>query len=178
MWKKTALTGVLLITILGAVDCGRQVNRVPVVPLTGIVTSQGEGTLEGVLVTAQRLNSSISVTVESDKQGRYTFPTSRLAPGRYKLTVRAVGFDPANSDVEAEVTGKKTTDFDIRLEKTKNLAAQLSDAEWLDSVPGSGQGNDLFFNCVHCHSLSLALQSNDNESEFRNVIVRMRSYLT
>jgi len=178
MCKKTALIGVLFVIILGQVDCGRQINREAVVPLTGIVTSQKEGAMEGVLVTAQRVGGSIAVTVDSDKQGRYTFPASRLTPGDYQLTIRAVGYEADNPNMIATVADSKTTEFDIRLDKTSNLAAQLSDAEWLDSVPGTEQQKDIFFNCVHCHSLSLALESNHNEAEFRSVIVRMRNYLT
>ena len=47
--------------------------------LTGRVTSAQEGAMEGVLVSAQRDGSPISVTVVTDQAGRYGFPAERLA---------------------------------------------------------------------------------------------------
>src|SRR5437870_13769987 len=67
--------------------------------LTGKVTSAEEGAMEGVLVSAKKAGSTITVTVVSDREGRYRFPEKKLTPGKYALTVRAVGYelDDANS---------------------------------------------------------------------------------
>jgi hypothetical protein len=48
--------------------------------LTGVVRSAEEGPLEGVLVSAQRVNTPVTVTVVSDASGRYSFPRNRLDP--------------------------------------------------------------------------------------------------
>src|SRR5260370_9662371 len=61
--------------------------------LTGEVISGGGGAMEGVLVSARKVGSTITVTVVSDAQGRYRFPASKLDPGRYELGIRAVGFE-------------------------------------------------------------------------------------
>ena len=61
--------------------------------LSGVVSSAEEGAMEGVLVSAKKAGSTITVTVVSDKQGHYSFPASKLEPGKYSLKVRAVGFD-------------------------------------------------------------------------------------
>jgi len=50
--------------------------------LGGRVTSQEDGPMEGVLVSAKRTGSTITVTVVTDAQGRYSFPRSRLEPGQ------------------------------------------------------------------------------------------------
>src|SRR5439155_5270112 len=42
--------------------------------LTGQVTSAGEGPLEGVLVSAKKAGSTVTITVVSDERGRYRFP--------------------------------------------------------------------------------------------------------
>src|SRR5262245_10705119 len=63
------------------------------VALSGQVTSVAEGPMEGVLVSAKKLNSTITVTVVSDAQGQYRFPAAKLSPGQYALRVRAVGYD-------------------------------------------------------------------------------------
>ena len=59
--------------------------------LSGTVTSQAEGAMEGVIVGAKRAGSTMTVSVVSDKQGRYAFPAERLEPGSYTLRVRATG---------------------------------------------------------------------------------------
>jgi hypothetical protein len=42
--------------------------------LTGQVTSEAEGAMEGVVVSARRDGSTVTVSVLSDAQGRYSFP--------------------------------------------------------------------------------------------------------
>src|SRR5262245_40041382 len=61
-------------------------------PLSGQVTSAKEGAMEGVLVTAHKEGSPVSVTVVSDATGRYSFPADRLEPGHYDFRIRAVGY--------------------------------------------------------------------------------------
>ena len=50
--------------------------------LTGTVSSEAEGNMEGVVVTAKKPGSIVQVSVTTDAQGRYTFPENRLEPGR------------------------------------------------------------------------------------------------
>ena len=55
------------------------------VALSGQVSSAEEGVMEGVVVSAKRDGSTITVSVVTDAQGRYAFPASRLDPktGQY-----------------------------------------------------------------------------------------------
>src|SRR5881396_683696 len=92
--------------------------------LTGIVSSEAEGKMEGVVVTARRAKSIVQVSVTTDAEGRYSFPRNRLEPGEYALAVRAVGYD-IDSPAKATVNGKAAT-ADIKLKQTKNLAGQLT----------------------------------------------------
>ena len=64
------------------------------IALTGQVTSAEEGAMEGVLVNAKK--GTITISVVSDAQGRYSFPSSKLAPGQYTLSIRAIGYDLEN----------------------------------------------------------------------------------
>src|SRR5215470_12466048 len=57
--------------------------------LTGIVSSEAEGKMEGVVVTAQRPGSIVQISVTTDAEGRYSFPRNRLEPGEYALSTRA-----------------------------------------------------------------------------------------
>ena len=106
------------------------------VALTGQVTSAEEGAMEGVLVSAKKAGSTITITVVSDRDGRFSFPASKLEPGQYALRIRAVGYDLDNHK-SIEVAAQKTTTLDLKLRKTEDLAAQMSNAEWINSIPGN-----------------------------------------
>ena len=61
------------------------------VALTGQVSSAEEGPMEGVVVSAKRDGSTMSVSVITDERGRFAFPAARLEAGRYALKARAAG---------------------------------------------------------------------------------------
>lgn len=143
--------------------------------LTGRVTSTDEGPMEGVLVSAKKAGSTITITVVSDQQGRYRFPATKLAPGQYALSIRAVGYEMEGAGV-AEVNADKTATADLKLHKTKRLAAQLTNAEWLASVPGTQQQKSTLLSCVGCHTVERIVRSQYNASEFMKVLQRMANY--
>ena len=147
----------------------------PAVALTGQVTSQEEGRMEGVLVSAKRDGSTITTTVVSDAQGRYSFPASRLAPGRYAIAIRAVGYE-LETAAPAEVAVEKTTERDLKLKKTADLAAQLSNGEWLVSMPGTVEQKQEFLGCIGCHTVQPITRSKYNAADFVHVLKRMRNY--
>ncbi|HWF94023.1 MAG TPA: carboxypeptidase-like regulatory domain-containing protein, partial [Xanthobacteraceae bacterium] len=98
--------------------------------LSGQVSSAEEGAMEGVLVSAKKDGSTITTTVVSNDKGQFSFPADRLEPGHYNIAIRAAGYDltgPKSLDIGA---GAAAT-ADIKLQKAKNVAAQLSNAEWL-----------------------------------------------
>src|ERR1700752_2707214 len=104
--------------------------------LRGVVSSQQEGLMEGVVVSVRRDGANFTVSVVSDAQGKYSFPRSHLEPGKYTLTIRAVGYDLSGSGSVTIAEGK-VSNVDLKLEKTKDLASQLSSLEWAMSVPGT-----------------------------------------
>jgi virginiamycin B lyase len=127
------------------------------IALSGVVSSQQEGLMEGVVVSARRDGANFTVSVVSDAHGKYSFP--RLMPGKYVLTIRAVGYD-LNGPAAVEVAEGKTSNADLKLEKTKDLAAQLSSLEWAMSVPGTPEQKDTLVyqtvSCAYCHALERA----------------------
>jgi len=127
--------------------------------LTGVVTSEAEGAMEGVLVSAKRVGGKITVTVASNKAGWYAFPADRLSAGQYQLSIRAIGYEMANASQVATV-GKGAARSDLRLQRTRDIASQLTDAEWLMSIPGTReQKQRLFVVCTNCHMLGHILKS-------------------
>jgi len=145
------------------------------VALTGQVSSREEGRMEGVLVSAQREGSTVTTTVVSDAQGHYSFPSSSLAPGRYSLRVRAAGYELDGSQT-AEVKAETTSQLDLKLRKAEDLAAQLSNGEWLLSFPGINEQKQSLLSCVSCHTLERIARSHYSAEEFVPVLKRMRNY--
>src|SRR5215469_11449607 len=92
------------------------------VALSGRVTSAAEGPMEGVVVSAKQANGTVTVSVVSDHDGRYSFPAKRLAPGHYFVSIRAEGYELDGNGVTDIAAGKTTTD-DLMLKKAGNLAA-------------------------------------------------------
>src|SRR5262245_55354277 len=145
--------------------------------LTGIVSSAEEGAMEGVLVRAKKAGSTITITVVSDAKGRYAFPSAKLEPGKYSLRIRAVGYDLAGPD-SAEVVAGRTATADLKLRKTADLAAQLSNGEWLASFPGTDQQKAVMRNCVGCHTLERVARSQYDADTFMKVVLpRMQGYV-
>src|SRR4030095_4493365 len=141
--------------------------------ITGIVSSEAEGKMEGVVVTARRAKSIVEVSVTTDAGGRYAFPQDRLQPGEYTLSARAVGYDIA-TPAKATVSSIEPATADIKLKKTKNLAGQLSNAEWMMSFPGTEEQKAPLLNCVGCHTLERIARSTHDADEGTQVITRMR----
>ena len=95
------------------------------VALTGKVSSASEPVMEGVVVSAKRDGSTITVSVITDDKGQYSFPAARLEPGHYTLGIRAVGYE-LDGPKAADVTAGAATTSDIKLTPTHNLASQLT----------------------------------------------------
>lgn len=147
--------------------------------LDGVVRSQEEGPMEGVVVTGRRDGANFTVSVVSDAKGRYRFPRSRLEPGRYGVTMRATGYDLVDPGA-VEVTAGRTATLDLTLRKTKDLASQLTSIEWAMSMPGPADQKDKFVyqaaSCAYCHSFGRIMKSKHTAEQFVPVISRMQAY--
>ena len=145
------------------------------IALGGRVSSTEDGAMEGVLVSAHRDGSPITVTVVTDQTGRYAFPADRLAAGRYALTIRAVGYE-LDGAATAAVAAEHTATTDLTLRKAKDLAAQLTSTEWLISMPGTAEQKRPLIECMSCHTLERVLRSKYSADQFVEVLRRMQGY--
>src|SRR5258708_11655667 len=143
--------------------------------ISGTVSSAQEGAMEGVLVTAKKDGATISTTVVSDDKGRYAFPANRLEAGHYTIKIRATGYIPS-ARMAADVASGKTTNVDLKLAKTDNIAAQLSSAEWLASMPGTDEQKAFLQDCTTCHTLIRPLSSGFTAEDFMKIIPCMGTY--
>src|ERR1700729_1493057 len=83
--RKGAISVVaVLIAIVISLQFSARGQRSAKAALSGAVSSDAEGPMEGVLVSAKQLGANISFTVVSDKQGRYSFAPNELPAGQYK----------------------------------------------------------------------------------------------
>ena len=142
--------------------------------LTGQVSSQEEGPMEGVLVSVKRDGSTVRTTVVSNAQGRYRFPRARLEPGRYTVRIRALGYELANSE-PLDVTAQQTTQLNLQLRKVEDISRQLTNAEWFASMPGTKEQKHHFAECVTCHTLERIVRSRYTAEEFPGVLQKMNA---
>src|SRR5437879_8483632 len=104
--------------------------------LSGQVTSAEEGPMEGVVVSAKKDGSTVSISVVSNAAGRFAFPVARLEPGHYTLKARAAGYELDGACAAVVASGQEAK-AEIKLTKGKELSARITNAESLISMPGT-----------------------------------------
>jgi len=161
--------------VLAFMAAGPRAAHAQDIALSGQVTSAEEGGMEGVIVSAKRNGSNVTVSVITNEQGRYAFPAARLEPGAYGIEIRAVGYE-LDGRKSANVTAGQPARLDLGLRKTKDISKQLTNAEWMMSVPGSEDDKLTLINCVSCHRVERILKSTHTADEFVQVIARMNGY--
>src|ERR1700681_3656555 len=143
--------------------------------LSGAVTSAKEGLMEGVVISSRKDGSTISVSVVTDDKGHFSFPASRLDPGHYAISIRATGYD-LDGPKDATIAASQEDKIDVTLKPARNLSAQLTNAEWLMSIPGTDDQKRLVLDCNSCHSLERIVRSTHDAAEFQQVFLRMAGY--
>src|SRR5438034_1546337 len=148
--------------------------QAPVV-LTGQVRSAEEGAMEGVVVSAKKDGSTISISVVTDARGRFAFPAARLEPGHCTLKARAAGYELDGARA-ADVAAVREAKADIKLKKVRNLSAHLTNAEWMSSMPGTDEQKRFLLNCNTCHTLERIMKSSYDADGFLQIFQRMAGY--
>jgi hypothetical protein len=96
------------------------------IALTGKVGSEAEPVMEGVVVSAKKAGSTITISVVTDEKGQYNFPAARVEPGHYIISTRAAGYD-LDDPKAVDLTVGEVATSDLRLMPARNLSAQLTD---------------------------------------------------
>jgi virginiamycin B lyase len=169
---QAALAGLLALLIIAP---GSAAAQSPEPGLRGTVASDQEGRMEGVVVSAKKAGTTITVSVVSDANGEYSFPASRLDQGSHELTIKASGYLLDGSRTVELAKGKAAV-ADLKLRPTQQLAEQLTSAEWMASAPGPDEVKRLLLNCTDCHSLQRIFQSRHGATDFLQVFERMGGY--
>jgi streptogramin lyase len=166
-----ALTAIWLFSSPGAVPANADVS----VALSGQVSSPKEPAMEGVVVGAKKDGSTMTINVTTDEKGRFSFPASKLAPGKYALKVRATGYE-LDGAKSIEVADGKTATMNLKLKPAKDISAQLNDAEWLLSIPGTEEHKSFLLGCNGCHTVERIVKGNHSSDEWQQVFRRMSMY--
>lgn len=167
MKLKTLLLATSVLTVAGFVGAQAQT-------LTGQVSSTEEGMMEGVLVSAKKEGSTVTTTVVSNDKGQFTFPAGKLDPGKYNISIRAIGYNlvgPKSVDVAA--SGNTA---DVKLAKVRNIVPQLSNGELMLSAPGTDQFKGFLLDCQGCHTLQRVFNGLHDAAEWEQVFTRMGRY--
>ena len=142
-------------------------------PLIGKVSSAEEGLMEGVVISAKK--GIVTVSVVSNDKGEFSFPASKLDAGTYALSIKASGYDLTGPSSVTLAAGAPVN-LDLKLVKAKNLSAQLTNLEWIESAPGTPDQKRILSRCVNCHGIDKVVNSKYTADEFVDVIKRMATY--
>ena len=168
------MTPVVMMTAAGfALSCAGALAQGAAPALSGKIAAAGEANMEGVVVSAKK--GIVTVSVVSNSKGEFSFPADRLGPGDYTLSIRAVGYN-LEGPKTVTLAADKPASIDVKLVKTRNLAAQLTNLEWMMSAPGQDEQRKTLNNCTNCHSVERIVNSSYNADEFMDVIKRMAQY--
>ncbi len=143
--------------------------------LAGRVSSAEEGAMEGVVVSARKADASVTISVVTDAEGRYRFPSSKLESGVYTLRIRATGWELA-APVTADVVLAQPRLVDLRLRRLADITPQMTNAEWIASFPGTPDQKKFLYGCVSCHTLERVAKSKHDAAGFQAVMKRMATY--
>jgi virginiamycin B lyase len=169
------LTGITAVLLMQAGFLSGSARAQSAAALTGQVSSAEEGNMEGVVVTAKKDGSPINISVVSNDKGQFSFPAGKLEPGHYTLKIRAAGYDLVGPK-EADIAAGKEAKADIKLKKSSSLLPHMTNADWLNSMPGTDEQKKFLLNCVGCHTLERIVKSNHDPDAWLNVFTRMSGY--
>ena len=143
-------------------------------------TAKGEP-LEGIMVQLVATKNAIRTTVYTNADGRYEFPV--LEPGDYTLRIaRPLEFLPyvrqsvriGRATQLDDIVLQRVTDKEV-LPPTPEIAAQLTGAEWMLNLPGTGEEKRTFtLTCgFGCHSYQQIFRTRYDEAGWRSIVQRM-----
>jgi streptogramin lyase len=147
----------------------------------GIVRGAKGELLEGIMVQMISPKTAIRTTVYTDAEGRYEFPV--LEAGTYTLRIaRPLEFRPyVRESVRIngatpleEIVLQRVTDKEV-LPPTREILAQLTGAEWMLNLPGTGEEKRTFsLTCgFGCHSYQQIFRTRYDEAGWRSIVRRM-----
>jgi len=180
LWA-TAVSGFALFAVAAAFSAPPTTARAALGGPHGQVRKAGGVPVEGVGVQLISQKTAIRTTVYTSEDGQFEFP--KLESGLYTLRVpRPMEFKPyvkegiridGAPELEAiQLENVSTTEF---LPPTPEILAQLTGAEWMMSLPGTGEEKRVFtVSCgFACHSYQQIFRNHYDERSWKLIFQRM-----
>ena len=186
--RMKALSGVSLIALLAIAgslpvaapaQAATNIERLLGGPKGAVKSDQGVA-LEGIGIQLVSDKTAIRTTVYSSADGRYEFP--KLELGTYTLRVALPREYEPYVKKPVQINGPVTFE-DIKLTRvtklellppTREVMAQMTGAEWLASVSGTGEEKKLLTqNCNFCHSYQQIFRNHYDEHGWQQIVRRM-----
>jgi len=147
----------------------------------GVVRLANGTPLEGLMVQLVAPGTAVRTTVYTDAEGRYEFPA--LDAGSYTLRIaRPLDVKPYVKEVVRidgatrldDIVLERVTDKEV-LPPTREILAQLTGADWMLNLPGTGEEKRTFsLTCgFGCHSYQQIFRTRYDEAGWRLIVRRM-----
>ncbi len=141
--------------------------------LQGIVKSSDGKPMEGVTVSIRGVGKTYTTSVFTQADG--TFLSPRLEKNKYRIWAQAVGFEPAQTDVQISDQPAKVN---LEVAPMTDFHKQLSGAEYVYSLPETDPGDrrmkEIFVRtCTDCHPVSYPLQNRFDQKGWGIIINQM-----
>jgi virginiamycin B lyase len=156
--------------LLGSVALGS--SYCEAATITGAVAGPDGAPFRGAFVQARNGKTKITVSVLSDRQGRYQ--VENLAAGEYRLQIRAPGYkaDPKSG---VNLTADQKLSQDFALQKGLVRWNDISFYQGLKLLPEARGKDILFSNCMACHGFESRMATvTRNEEGWRSRVNYMR----
>jgi streptogramin lyase len=111
----------------------------------------------------------------SNRDGAYEFLASSIGPGPYHLEIGAIGYTLAGPS-EVSLREGSTTTANLSLRTVRNIDDQMTNSEWLLSMPGNVQQKGLLLNCTTCHTIERIVTSRFSAQDFMGVMHQMSQF--
>jgi virginiamycin B lyase len=140
--------------------------------LSGKVTSTAGEALVGIPIKAHKRNSNITVSVYTNAQGEYSFPSwSDLTPASYDVAIELPDFEHVTRNGVDVSEGPTQVNFSLQPREPSVEDATAS--EVIAGLPGTDEQKLLFSQCSNCHSLQWALRITRTKEQWTEIITRM-----
>ncbi len=144
--------------------------------LSGMITSATGQKLDGVVVSAKQIGSTITTSVYTDAQGNYYFPP--MAAGKYQVWAQTLGFEQSKAQVDLSANKRQNlslktiTDPEV---KWRQLPGELVWASLpAETAEDVHMKQIIHNNCNGCHTPSYPFQFRFDAQGWSRVIDLMK----